>query len=283
MDDSMRVPLHVPDGRVRSTPRTEPGHGLMRVESPREGAPCRCCGREMCDLHGWDAVVRLCHWPRFDVPVFLARRPTRSRCPYGTGTPTTPPRGAWDAPRSPHTNADEPWAVRMVLNAPVTAAARTLGVAAETLAGLRDRGIARAVDWDAWERLGVLGLDASALTRGHREVVVWVTGPLAGGGVEILAVRADRQTETVAACLGARPAPLWHTSARACPAMDEGVGRASAAAVLWADIVSARCHVARASRDGAARVRQQALQRRKSVRLTAESAESTGARWPCRQ
>jgi transposase len=215
MDNCSQVPLHVPEVRVLSTQRTEQGHWLIRIESTLEGARCRCCGREIRDLHGWDAVVRRRPLPLFDVPVFIGSRPKRYRCPYGAGSPTTTPRGAWYEPRSPTTKADEPWAVRMVINSTVADAAHTRGGSEETIDGILDRWIERPVDWDAWERLGVIGLDASTLKRGHRDVVVWVTGLLEGGGVEILAVLADRTKETVATCLGAIPEPLRRTRARA--------------------------------------------------------------------
>jgi transposase len=71
------VPLNVPDVRMLSTQRTAPEHWLIRVESTREGAPCRRGGREIRDLQGWDVVVRLRHRPRFDVPVFVEMRPKR--------------------------------------------------------------------------------------------------------------------------------------------------------------------------------------------------------------
>ena len=123
----------------------------------------------------------------------------------------------------------------------------------------------------------MIGLDAIALTRGHRDVVVLVTVPLEGGGVEILAVPADREKETVAACPRTIPAPLRHTLERACTDMSEDFVRASAEEVPWAEIVIDRCDAARASRDCAARVRTQARKR-----LTAEYAEITGALWPFR-
>ena len=56
MDNIIQVPLNVPDVRVLSTQRTEQGHWLIRVESTLEGTQCRRCGREIRDLHGWDAV-----------------------------------------------------------------------------------------------------------------------------------------------------------------------------------------------------------------------------------
>jgi hypothetical protein len=73
----MQVPLNWPDVRVLSTPRTEQGHGLISVESTREGAQCRRCGREIRDLHGLDAAVRLRYLPLFDGPVFVDMRPKR--------------------------------------------------------------------------------------------------------------------------------------------------------------------------------------------------------------
>jgi len=126
MDTSLQVPLHGPDGRVLSTQRTDHGHWLIHVESTHDGTRCRHCGREIRDLHGRDVVVRLCHRPWFDVPVCVALRPTRFRGPDGVGHPTTPPLGAWDEPRSPHTTAYEPWAWRLLSHAPGTDAAHTL-------------------------------------------------------------------------------------------------------------------------------------------------------------
>ena len=195
----------------------------------------------------------------------------------------TTQRCAGDEPRRPNTKAYAPWAWRMLLNATVADAARTLGIAEATSDGILDRWSARAVDWDPWARLGVLGLDEIARKRGHRDVVTWVTVPVEGGGVEILAVLADRQQETGAAFLRAIPAPLRHTVERAGPEMAEGFVNAIPEAIPWAEVVIDRVHVARADRDGADTVRQKALKRRKHAWPTAEYAEITGAMWPFRQ
>ena len=94
MDNIIQVPLNVPDVRVLSTQRTEQGHWLIRVESTAEGTRCHRCGRDIRDLHGLDAVVRLRHLPLFDVAVFVEIRPKRYRCPYCAGNPTTTQRCA---------------------------------------------------------------------------------------------------------------------------------------------------------------------------------------------
>jgi transposase len=171
----------------------------------------------------------------------------------------------------------------MLINSTVADAARKFGVSEATIEGLLDRWIERAVDWGAWERLGVLGLDEIALKRGHRDFVTLVTVPLEGGGVEIVAVLADRKKETVAAFLRAIPEPLRHTIERACMDMYEGFVRAIKEEVPWAEIVIGRFHIARAYRDCADTVRKQELKRLKRALPKAEYAEITGAMWPFRK
>ena len=283
MDNLIQVPLNLPDVRILSTQRTGQGHWLIRVESSLEGAQCRRCGREIRDLHGVDAVVRLRHLPLFGVPVFVELRPKRYCCPYCLSNPTTTQRCEWYEPRSPKTKAYEPWAWRMLINSTVADAARKLRVSEETIEGLLDRWIERAVDWDAWERLGVIGLDELALTRGHRDVVALVTVPLEGGGVDIVAVLADRKKQTVAAFLRAIPETLRRTIERACTDMYEGFVNAIKEEIPWAEIVIDRFHVARAYRDGADTVRKKELKRLKRALPKAEYAEITGAMWPFRK
>jgi transposase len=283
MDNCIQVPLNVPDVHVLWTQRTAQGHWLIGVESTLEGAQCRRCGREIRDLHGWDAVVRLRHLPLFDVPVFLEIRPKRYRCPSCAGNPTTTHQCEWYEPRSPHTKVYEQWALRMLINSTVADAARKLGVLEETIDGILDRWRERAVDWDAWERLGVLGLDEIALKRGHRDFVVLVTVPLEEGGIEMVAVLADRKQETVAAFLRAIPEALRRTIERACTDMYEGFVRAIKEEVPWAEIVIDRFHVARAYRDCADTGRQKDLKRLKRALPKAEYAEITGAMWPFRK
>jgi transposase len=283
MDHGRQVPLNWPDVGVLSTQRTAPGDWRSRVESTLAGAWCRRCGREMRDLHGWAAVVRLRPLPVCDGPGFVAIRPKRSRGPYCSGTPTTTPRGAWYEPRRPNTKAYAPWAWRLLSNATVVDAARTRGRSAETSAGSRDRWSGRAIDGTAWAWLGVLGLDEIARTRGHRDFVVLVTAPRAGGGVAILALRADRQQETVAAFRRARPAHRRRTLARTGTDLSEGFVSAIAAEGPGAELVLDRFQVARAYRDGADTGRTQERTRLHRARPKAASAERTGARWPFRK
>jgi transposase len=153
--------------------------------------------------------------------------------------------------------------LRTLINLTVADAARKLGVSEETIDGILDRWIVHEVDRGTWERLGVIGIDEIAIKRGHRHFVVLVTVPLEGGGIEILAVLADRKKETVAAFLHSIPEALRRTIERACTDMYEGFVRAIAEEVPRAAIVIDRFHVARSYCDCADTVRKKELRRLK--------------------
>jgi transposase len=129
----------------------------------------------------------------------------------------------------------------------------------------------------------VSGLDEIALKRGRRDFVALVTAPLEGGGVESLAVLADRKKETVAAFLRAIPDHLRHASERACTDRYEGFVSALDAAVPWAEIVIARFPVARAYHDCADTVRKKEGKRLKRALPKTEDTELQGTMWPFRK
>ncbi len=63
MDNSIQIPLDLPDVRVLEVSKTEKGDWLIRVESTLKGAICRKCGREITHFHGYDHAIRLRHLP----------------------------------------------------------------------------------------------------------------------------------------------------------------------------------------------------------------------------
>ena len=46
MDNSIQIPLNLPDVRVLEVKKTEEGDWLIHVESTRKGTSCRVCGRK---------------------------------------------------------------------------------------------------------------------------------------------------------------------------------------------------------------------------------------------
>src|SRR5437870_1521498 len=126
MDNSIRIPLDLPDVRVVEVSKTDRGHWLIRLESTLKGTTCKKCGQEITDFHGLDQMLRLRHLPLFDVPVFVELRPRRYRCRYCEGNPTTTQRLEWYEPRSPNTKPYEQWLLRMLINSTVSDVARKL-------------------------------------------------------------------------------------------------------------------------------------------------------------
>ena len=74
MDNSIQIPLDLPDVRVLEVSKTEEGDWLIRVESTLKGTKCRKCGRELTQFHGFDQSIRLRHLPLFEQPVYVEFR-----------------------------------------------------------------------------------------------------------------------------------------------------------------------------------------------------------------
>ena len=89
MDNSIQIPLDLPDIRVLEVSKTEEGSWLIRVESTLNSTSCRKCGRKLTNFHGWDKAIRLRHLPIFEQPVYIELRPKRYQCPDCKGKPST--------------------------------------------------------------------------------------------------------------------------------------------------------------------------------------------------
>lgn len=78
MDNSIQIPLDLPDVRVLEVSKTDQGHWLIRIESTGEGTTCHRCGQQITHFHGFDDAIRLRHLPLFETPVLIEFRPKRA-------------------------------------------------------------------------------------------------------------------------------------------------------------------------------------------------------------
>lgn len=282
MNNSIEIPLDLPDVQVLGVDKTAKGDWLIRIESTLKGTTCHQCGRQATQFHGFDKALRLRHLPLFEVPVFLELRPQRYRCEFCKNKPTTTQRLSWHENRSPNTKPYERWLLRMLMNSTVADVAKKLAIGEGVVMGVLDRWLTKAVNWDRFEQLAVLGVDEIALKRGHRDYVVLVTTPRPNG-VEVLAVLADRQKQTVADFFASIPWRLKPTVRRVCSDMYKGFVGAVREQLPAAKIVIDRFHVAKAYRDGADTVRKQEVKRLKGALSKAAYAAIKGAMWPFRK
>lgn len=279
----IQFPLDLPEGHVVGTEMTETGDVLIRVESTLEGATCRRCGRDMRDFHGHDRPLRLRHLPILDRRVFIEIEPNRYRCPYGEGNPTTPQRCAWYTPNRPHPKAYEKMVLRELLNSPLTDVSSKQGIGEEASEGILDRYLATSVEGEQGESVGRLGLDESALKKGHRASVVIVTARGAEGRVGVLGVLAERHKETGKAFLAAIPPRVKTTLPRGCTDLYAGYVRAAHEELPNAEVVVERFHVAKGYRACADQRRKKERQRLKQEVPQTEYEKLQGLRWPCRK
>lgn len=231
MDNSIQIPLDLPDVRVLEVSKTEEGSWLIRVESTLRGTSCRKCGQKLTHFHGWDKAIRLRHLPVFEQPVYIELKPKRYQCPNCKGKPTTTQRLSWHELRSPNTKPYEKWVLSFLVNSTVVDVANKLSLSQETVTGVLDRWVRTKVNWEQFQRIEILGIDEIALKRGHRDYVVLITTPLMPQGVEVLAVLPNRKKETVVNFFASIPIRLRNTLVRLCSDMYLGFVNAALFAI----------------------------------------------------
>jgi transposase len=283
MNSMIQFPLDLADVEVWKTEVTAAGHLLISVESPVEGTRCRRCGGEMREPHGPDRPLRRRHLPVLERPVYIEIRPKRYRCPYCPDHPTPTQRCSGYEPNSPHTRAFEQQVLRSLLTSTVSDVSRKRGLGEEAGEGILNRHVRESVDWAPLKALGVLGLDAIALTKGQRDFVTLVSARGPNGELSVWAVLPDRCKETVKTFLASLPERLKATVKRVGTDMYDGFINAAHEGLPRARVVIDRFQVAQAYRAGADSLRKQELKRLKAELPAAEYATLKGTLWPCRK
>lgn len=283
MNNSIQIPLDLPDVRVLSISKTEPGDWLIRIESILNGTTCHKCGRQTTHFHGYDHAIRLRHLPLFDIPVFVEIRPKRYQCHDCDGKPTTTQHLSWHKSRSPNTKPYEQFLLRMLVNSSVSDVAKKFNLSNDIVTGILERWVSTQVNWDEFEHIEILGIDEIALKRGHKDFITLITVPLEPKGVDVLGVLPDRKKQTVANFLGSIPTRLRATIKRVCCDMYEGFVNAAQEQLPWVKIVIDRFHVAQAYRDCADKVRKQEVKRLKLELSKEEYEQIKGVMWPFRK
>lgn len=283
MNNSIQIPLDLPDVRVLDLSKTEEGYWLIRIESTLNGTNCHNCGHQTCHFHGYDHAIRLRHLSLFDVPVFVEIRPKRYQCYECDGKPTTTQHLSWHESRSPNTKPYEKWLLRMLVNSSISDVAKKFDISNDIVTGILERWVSSQVNWDKFERIEILGIDEISLKRGHKDFITLITVPLEPNGVDVLAVLPDRKKQTVANFLASIPNRVSSTIKRVCCDMYEGFVNAAQEQLPWAKIIIDRFHVAQAYRGCADKVRIKEVKRLKQELSKEEYEQIKGVMWPFRK
>src|SRR5512143_654767 len=124
----MQLPVEIPEVEGLSPECRPEGAGLIKVESPRQGARCSRGGRETHHVPRYDRPIQLRQRPMRERPGYREIRPQRYWCSPCAGRPTTTPRCDWYDPNRPHPKALEKGALRCRVNSTVVEGSPTIGL-----------------------------------------------------------------------------------------------------------------------------------------------------------
>jgi transposase len=277
------IPLDIPDVKVLQTENNKQGEIIITVESTKEGAVCRKCGRLIHKAHGHGSWVTVRYLPVFGRPTYLRYRPKRYQCLDCEDRPTTTQQLDWHEANGPHASAYDDHILLQLVNSTVEDVSLKERVSYDSVLGVLERRISAQVDWLRYTTLGVLGLDEIALKKGHRDYVVIVTARLANDQIVILGVLADRQKDSVVEFLRSIPHRLQKTIHTVCCDMYEGFTEAVREELKTARIVIDRFHVAEHYRQAADDLRKQELKRLKSTLSEEAYKQLKGSMWAFRK
>jgi transposase len=200
MGGKFEIPIDIPNVRVESVEINRKGAFVITVSSTEQGTDCHRCGRKLSKSCGCGRAVILRHLPILGRKTYLRIFPVRYECPHCKGKKGNPvtstQRLSWYDPATGHTKAYEEHVLLALVNSTVEDVSIKEGVGYEAVMGMIDRRIECEVDWKAFDKLDVLGLDEIALKKGHNDFVSIVTARV-DGRLSILAVVADRKKATI--------------------------------------------------------------------------------------
>ena len=286
--DMVSFPLDIPHVKVLSVRQDKGGDYIITVESTRNWAICRKCGRKITKFNGYGRWIKLRHLPVLGRRVYIRLRPKRYECPYCDGKTTTQ-RLDWYEPKSPHTKAYEQHLMMWLVNSTIEDVSRKEDVGYDAVKGAIERAIHSGVNWDEFSELDVIGIDEIALTKGRGNFVAIISSQQADGHVAVLAVLPDRKKKTVRQFLESIPKRLRRTMKTACTDMWEGYVNAVKEFAadhpeVSIDVVVDRYHVAKNYRQCVDKVRKQERRRlEKTLPATAYQESVKDTMWIVRK
>jgi transposase len=274
-DAKITIPLDLPKVTVLEVEVSERGYTIS-VESTQQGTRCARCGRKIQVFHSYNDWVEVRHLPILDRAVYIRYRPQRYQGPYCEGGPTTTQAVSWHTPGSGMTKAYEQHVLKALIHSTIEDVSLKENLSYDRVLGAMERCVAAQVDWTAFKRLGVIGIDEIAVKKGQRDYAVIISARFAEDALAVLGVLPDRQQATVQAFLAGIPAPLKATIHSVCIDMYEPYRLAVEAALPQADVVIDRFHVAKHYMDAADALRKKTMKDLKKTLPKADYAALKG-------
>jgi transposase len=148
------------------------------------------------------------------------------------------------------TKAFEQQMLLELINSTLEDVSRKHAIGVDALQGILDRNMACDVDWNAIERLEVIGIDEIALKKGHRDFVVVISAYI-NETLHVIGLLGDRTKASVQEFFLSIPKRLRNTVQSVCSDLYQGfIGAAKAVFGKRIHICADRFHVAKLYRNG---------------------------------
>ena len=193
MSAAITIPVDIPDVEVLGTEITSEKQLLIRVESKQATTGCGVCGRPLACTFGHGQEIRLRHLAVLGLETYLLIRPKRGRCLACEGAPTTTQIVSWDEQRSPHTQADDEYLLKQLINSTIEDVSLKEQVGYDAVMGALNRQIETAIDGAEVAALGTVGIDEISMSKGHKKFSALITARQAAGTLLMLGVLPDRK------------------------------------------------------------------------------------------
>jgi transposase len=281
--ETLQTLLNLPDIAVDRVVLGERKTLKVYVHSTLEGTNCHRCGRPIDHEYGHGRELELRHLPFGDYRVVLVLRPKRYQCPFCEGRPTTSQTLSWYTQRSRVTKAFEQQMLLELINSTLEDVSRKHAIGVDALQGILDRNIACDVDWNAIERLEVIGIDEIALKKGHRDFVVVISAYI-NETLHVIGLLGDRTKACVQEFFLSIPKRLRRTVQSVCSDLYQGfIGAAKAVFGKRVHICADRFHVAKLYRNGLEKLRKSEWKRLCHILSKEERKSFKNVHWLLRQ
>ncbi len=287
MGGNFEILIDIANVRVDKVEINAKGAYVITVSSTEHGTDCHSCGRPLRKCCGRGRAVILRHLPILGRQTYLRIFPERYECPHCKGKKGNPvsstQRLSWYNPGTGQTKAYEEQVLLSLINSTVADTSIKEDIGYEAIMGIIDRRIESTVDWKAFERLDVLGLDEISLKKGHKDFVTIVTAHVQGR-IRLLGVLGDRKKATVKTFLSSIPKRLRRTIKAVCSDMYDGyINAAKEVLGQGIRVVVDRFHVAKLYRKSLDTLRKQEMRRLKKTLSASEYKKLKGAMWILRK
>ena len=138
------------------------GEFIITVKSTNKEIKCKKCNNAT-DPHGYGRIIRLRHLPVFGHKTYIEISPARGICKNCDDHPTTTQNHDWYDSRSGYTKAYEQQILMLLVNSTISDVSIKEDLGYKAIEAIIDRYIDSEVNWNDFDRIGLLGIDEISL------------------------------------------------------------------------------------------------------------------------